>query len=93
MDYMYKKAHCLEEFGFKYRRHGYYDPLFRLYVRGCELWTKFWKSPAPLSWEWIEFVVGFFQILTKNHHFLLKIIIFHLIITNPRVQKSVFKLV
>uniref|UniRef100_A0AC34QXT4 NAD-dependent epimerase/dehydratase domain-containing protein n=1 Tax=Panagrolaimus sp. JU765 TaxID=591449 RepID=A0AC34QXT4_9BILA len=56
MDFMYKRARCVPQFNFQYRRHGLYDPYFRALIKGTELWGKFFKCKVPLNWEWIEYV-------------------------------------
>lgn len=65
MDFMYAKALCIPRYGFHYRRTGSkFNPYFRMLVAGCELWTKIFKVPSPLIWEWIEFVECTSDVLT-----------------------------
>lgn len=56
MDYMYRKAHCLEEFGFNYRRHSLPDPYFKMLTWLTEQWGHFFKCKVPLNREWMEYV-------------------------------------
>jgi hypothetical protein len=60
MDYMYLKAHCIRQFGFEYRRHGYPDPIFSIYKWGSRFGSKILKTYHPLIEDWMEFVVSFY---------------------------------
>uniref|UniRef100_A0A9J2PAF1 NADH dehydrogenase [ubiquinone] 1 alpha subcomplex subunit 9, mitochondrial n=2 Tax=Ascaris TaxID=6251 RepID=A0A9J2PAF1_ASCLU len=65
MDFMYRKAHCLPQFGFHYKRHGSrFNPYFRALVNSCELYGKIFKCNTPLMWEWIEVVECTNDVLT-----------------------------
>ncbi|KJH41461.1 NAD dependent epimerase/dehydratase family protein [Dictyocaulus viviparus] len=56
MDYMYKKAHCISDFGFHYRRHSFPDPYFIILTWLTERWGLFFKRNVPLNREWMEYV-------------------------------------
>ncbi|VDD87058.1 unnamed protein product [Enterobius vermicularis] len=65
IDFMYKKAHCLEKFGYFYKRHGnILSPWFWTQVVGCELYSKIFKCPTPLMLEWIQYVECTNDVLT-----------------------------
>ncbi|VDK65036.1 unnamed protein product, partial [Cylicostephanus goldi] len=59
MDFMYRKAHCITEFGFHYRRHSLPDPYFMILTWLTEQWGHFFKTKVPLNREWMEYVVCF----------------------------------
>uniref|UniRef100_A0A7I4YCU0 NADH dehydrogenase [ubiquinone] 1 alpha subcomplex subunit 9, mitochondrial n=1 Tax=Haemonchus contortus TaxID=6289 RepID=A0A7I4YCU0_HAECO len=56
MDFMYRKAKCIEELGFSYRRHDYPDPYFKLLTWLTEKWGRYFKCKVPLNREWMEYV-------------------------------------
>lgn len=60
MDYLYKKAHCIEQFGFEYRRHSLPDPVFMGYQVAARLFSKVFKNYHPLIKDWMEFTVSFY---------------------------------
>lgn len=64
IDFMYKKAHCLSDFGFRYKRHGMPDPYFMALTMATELYGKVFKCKVPLNREWMEFVEVQSDILT-----------------------------
>ncbi|KAE9420203.1 hypothetical protein Angca_005643, partial [Angiostrongylus cantonensis] len=56
MDYLYRKAHCIENFGFRYRRHSFPDPYFIALTWLTEQFGHFFKCKVPLNREWMEYV-------------------------------------
>ncbi|KAK6023942.1 NAD dependent epimerase/dehydratase family protein [Ostertagia ostertagi] len=56
MDFMFRKAKCIEEFGFHYRRHALPDPYFKMLTWLTEQWGHFFKCKVPLNREWMEYV-------------------------------------
>lgn len=58
MDFMYRKSHCLLNFGFEYRRHGLPDPAFLAQVVATRAFSKVFKNYHPLIKEWMEVVVS-----------------------------------
>jgi len=64
VDYLYKRAHCIEKFGFGYIRHGFPDPIFMAYSLFWKLTSKLFKNHNNLNKEWSEVVEGTNDILT-----------------------------
>ncbi|VDL75235.1 unnamed protein product [Nippostrongylus brasiliensis] len=56
IDFLYQKAHCIEKFGFHYRRHALPDPYFKMLTWLTEQWGHFFKCKVPLNREWMEYV-------------------------------------
>ncbi|VDM63545.1 unnamed protein product [Angiostrongylus costaricensis] len=56
IDYLYRKAHCIENFGFRYRRHSFPDPYFIALTWLTEQFGHFFKCKVPLNREWMEYV-------------------------------------
>jgi|UniRef100_A0AC35FFB2 NADH dehydrogenase (ubiquinone) 1 alpha subcomplex subunit 9 len=56
IDFMYRRARCTPQFNYHFRRHGLWDPYFRMLAMGTQAWGKFFKCKVPLNWEWIEYV-------------------------------------
>ncbi|KAI1724435.1 NAD dependent epimerase/dehydratase family domain-containing protein [Ditylenchus destructor] len=64
VDFLFRKAHVINEAGFRYTRHGYFDPWFRTLLLGCTIWNKITHRRLFLEREWIEFVECSSDVLT-----------------------------